>query len=320
MKKGRNDISIFKTVMVGCLLCFAFGAKAQRPVVKTSVDKNNILIGQQIDLHIETTMPDNVYRLSWFSVPDTFGNFVPVMQHKIDSSYANGTLKFTQDIILTSFDSGRQVIPPLTFTASPLDSDSAFNFYTDSIPVNVTYAPADSILPFHDIKNIIEVKKEKPWWLWPLIALAAVILALLALFLYKAFKKKKTDTIFESKLTPYDEAMKLLDELAKENLLGEYRAKEYHIRLTDILKRYLSRKTNTYQMHLTADELLIRLKELTVPQEQLSAYAASLRMANAVKFAKFAPPAFESEECLEQTRKIIMEINKIANETRKDGI
>jgi hypothetical protein len=299
---------------------FSVQTSAQLPTVKTTVDKNEILIGQQINYHVETSMPDNTYRLEWFSVPDSFGNFIAITQNKIDSRSSNGNLNFSQDIILTSFDSGRQVIPPLTLTAATLDGDSTFNLYTDSIAINVTYSPTDSIMPFHDIKNIIEVKKTFPWWAWVLVGLGIVILIIWILFLFKFFKKKKDTKIFESKLSPYDESMQLLNDLEKENLLQQNKFKEYHSRLTDIFKRYLSRKTNTYQLHLTTDELLIELDGFDLSKEQISNFANCLRMGNVVKFANYIPPAYENEKCFSQTKEMIIAINNIVNKKPEDDL
>jgi hypothetical protein len=299
---------------------FSVQTSAQLPTVKTTVDKNEILIGQQINYHVETSMPDNTYRLEWFSVPDSFGNFIAITQNKIDSRSSNGNLNFSQDIILTSFDSGRQVIPPLTLTAATLDGDSTFNLYTDSIAINVTYSPTDSIMPFHDIKNIIEVKKTFPWWAWVLVGLGIVMLIIWILFLFKFFKKKKDTKIFESKLSPYDESMQLLNDLEKENLLQQNKFKEYHSRLTDIFKRYLSRKTNTYQLHLTTDELLIELDGFDLSKEQISNFANCLRMGNVVKFAKYIPPAYENEKCFSQTKEMIIAINNIVNKKPEDDL
>lgn len=293
---------------------------AQSPTVKTTVDKNDILIGQQINYHVETSMPDNTYRLEWFSVPDSFGNFIAITQNKIDSNSSNGNLNFSQNIILTSFDSGRQVIPPLTLNAATLDGDSTFNLYTDSIAINVTYSPTDSIMPFHDIKNIIEVKKTFPWWAWVLVGLGIVLLIIWILFLFKFFKKKKDIKIFESKLSPYDESMQLLNDLEKENLLQQNKFKEYHSRMTDIFKRYLSRKTNTYQLHLTTDELLIELDGFDLSKEQISNFANCLRMGNVVKFAKYIPPAYENEKCFSQTKEMIIAINNIINKKPEDDL
>ena len=312
-----------RSVIIILILCFAGCEQnifAQLPSVKTSVDKNNILIGQRINLRVETSMPDNTYRLNWFSIQDSVGNFITITKNKIDSVSSNGNLNFSQDITLTSFDSGRQVIPSLILTASTLDSDSAFNIYTDSIPINVTYSPTDSIVPFHDIKNIIEVKKTFLLWAWILGGVAVILLILWILFLMKFFKKKKDTSIFESKLSPYDEAMHLLSDLEKENLIQNNKVKEYHTRLSDIFKRYLSRKTNTYQLHLTTDELLIEVNGFDLTKDKIADFANCLRMGNAVKFAQYIPPAFEDEKCFSEIKEMITAINNIVNKIPENDL
>jgi hypothetical protein len=302
------------------LLYSSQAAFAQSPTIKTSVDKNTIVIGQQLNYRVQTSMPDNTYQLGWFSIPDSIGNFVVIKRNKIDSTITNGNLNFGQDIVLTSFDSGRQVIPPIPLSASRLDADSSFNIYTDSVAIDVTYSPTDSIMPFHDIKPIIEVKRTFPWWAWVLAGLGVALLLAWIFFLRKFFAKKKETVIFESKLSPYNEALESLSALEKENLLQNNEVKEYHVRLTEIFKRYLSRKTNIYQMHLTTDELLIALNELDLSKEQISSFANSLRMGNAVKFAQYIPPAYENERCFSQTKEMITSIHNIVNKKPGDDI
>lgn len=319
MKKGVHDIKLVTVLMIGFLLSTRYSF-AQAPTVKTTVDKTDILIGQQIHYKVETSMPDNTFRLSWFSVPDSFGNFVPILKEKIDSSYSNGNLNFSQQIIITSFDSGRQVIPPLALTASTLDGDSTFNIYTDSIAINVTYSPADSTLPFHDIKTIIEVKKTFPLWIWALTAAGIIIIIVLIIYFARRSKKKKETGIFESKLSPYDEAMLLLDELQKENLPEKNEIRQYYLRLSDIFKRYLSRKTNSYQMHLTTDELLMELGQLDLSKEKIANFASCLTMGNIVKFARYVPPDYENQKCFSETKEMITNINNIENEKKTDGV
>lgn len=307
--------------MLISFLCFLQVSFAQIPKVKTSVDKNDILIGQQLNYHVETSMPDNTYRLSWFSFPDSSDHFVVVSKNKIDSTTANGNLNFSQVIALTNFDSGRRVIPPLALTFSTFEGDSTFNIYTDSIPVNVSYSPTDSIKPFHDIKTIIEVKKEWPWWIWALIGLGAIVIILCIILLVKFLKKKKTtNSVFSSKLSPYDEAMQSLSELEKDGLIGDNKIKEYHIKLTEIFKRYLSRKMDVYKLYLTSDEVLMELNDFDLPKEQITEFANSLRMGNAVKFAQYMPPVYENEKCLLQTRSMITAINQMFNKKPESDI
>ena len=293
---------------------------AQAPSIKTTVDKNNILIGEQFHYKVSTSMPDNTYRLSWFNMPDTLGHFQVVRENKIDSSYLNGNLNFSQDITITSFDSGRQVIPPLALNMETLQGDSSFNLLTDSIPIQVSFSPMDSVRTFHDIKSIIEVKKEWAWWWWAILGVAIILLFFWIRFLIKFFKKKNAPELFKSKLSPYDEAMQSLNDLEKEQLLQQNEVKAYHTRLTDIFKRYISRRAGAYKMHLTSDEMLMDLDEYNLGKEKLTAFANCLRMSNAVKFAKYIPANYESEKCLQEVRYMITEINKILNTKTESAI
>jgi hypothetical protein len=310
--------------LVSCLL-YQQNIFAQQPVITTSVDKSSILIGEQLHYRVSTSMPDNTYRLTWFTLPDSLGNFHIVRQNKIDSTFPNGNINFSQEITLTSFDSGRRFIPQLAVNIEQLHGDSVFNLVTDSIPIQVSFSPMDSVKTFHDIKSIIEVKKEWPWWLWALLAVAIIALIFWIRFLIKFLKKKPESEIFKSKLSPYNEAMKSLNDLQNEKLLEKNNSngnevKEYHARLSEIFKRYISRQTKTYKLHLTSDEILMELDEYELGKEQVFAFANCLRMSNAVKFAKYIPPQNESEKCLEQNREMIMAINKTFNKKSQSDI
>ena len=318
MKKSVYHKGLIVFIFLLEFLFFTQQIFAQQPAIKTSVDKTKILIGEQFHFKVETSMPDNTFRLSWFNIPDTIGNFIVVKKDKIDSVSANGNLNFSQVITLTSFDSGIRVIPPLILNAGPLQGDTSFNLLTDSIPIDVAFSPMDSTKTFHDIKTIIDVKKEWPLWLWIVIGVAILLLLFWIIFLFKFLKKKTAPTeLFNSKLSPYDEAMQSLTGLEKEQLIQKNEVKEFHTRLSEIFKRYISRKTKTYKMHFTSDELLLDLDQYEIRKENLFAFANCLRMGSAVKFAKYIPLQSDSEKCLQQTKEIITEINNLNKEPAK---
>lgn len=312
MIEFRNYISRFSSLLILVFLCSkTFG---QLTSVTATVDKKQILIGEQILYRVDVSMPDNTYRLSWFNVPDSFGAFHVVSSGKIDSGFTSGRQSFRQELTLTSFDSGRQFIPSLEFHADPLTNDSSYTIFTDSIPIDVSFSPMDSVKTFHDIKTIIEVKDKLPWWVWALIGLGVVILLLLIIFWKKLFgKKEKPQQIIEARLSPYDEAIKDLKKLEAAHLPEHGQTKEFHVRLADIFRRYFTRKTNLNKMHLTSDELLMDLQEYGVDKTTVSAFANCLRMNNAVKFAKFIPANDQSNSCLVDTKNIISHVNNLPN-------
>ena len=296
-------------------------AYAQRPVIKSSVDRNQILIGEQILYRVEISFPINTYRLQWFSPPEEFSHFEIVEKDEIDSSTINEINTFGQTMILTNFDSGRQYIPAMPLKLKAIEGEESFTMYTDSILINVMHSPLDSIQPFHDIKNIIEVKAGWEWWVWALIIAGGILLIALVIFLIKRFKKKKTtEEIFASKLSPYEEAVQALTALGKESLLEKHQEKEFHSRLSHIFKRYLSRKLNVNKMHLTTGDVLIELTPMDVKKTSVEKLANALRMGNAVKFAKYIPPATESEQCKIVVQETITEINSLTDKKEPDDL
>lgn len=281
---------------------------AQRPVVSVSINKKKILIGEQLSYRITVQMPDNTYRLSWFTVPSDFGSFVVASTNKIDSTYSNGILGFSQLLNLTSFDSGRQLIYPLELDFSSLKSDSSFKMLTDSIPIDVTYSPADSVLPFHDIKPIIPVAEITSYWLWIIIGALTLIIIILAIYFYRRRKNKKPP-VPENILPPHEIALQALNDLQNQHLpeKGEYRL--YFVSLSEIIKKYLSGITNSDQMSLTDGEV-IHVVNSKINRDSLTKYASALRMGEAAKFAKYKPVISDCNRCLEEMKNMITEIEQ----------
>ena len=285
---------------------------AQSPSLKTAVDKRQILIGEQLQYSVEASFPANAYNIGWFNVPDSVSHFEVVNRGKIDSIESNGILTCRQTLTLTSFDSGINTIPALAINFDPLADDSTIHLFTDSIPINVSFSPLDSTQTFHDIKSIIEVKDEVPWLIWAGAAALIILLVVLVVYLVKYFKRrKKPASVFNSKLSPFDEAMQSLDALQKEQLLYKGDVKQFHTRLIDIFKRYLSRKMQKNILNLTSSEVLLSLNDTLLSKADTFLIAGSLRMTDAVKFAKYFPPTSESESALINTKKVIEQIDNL---------
>ncbi|MBS1737457.1 MAG: hypothetical protein JSS98_12740 [Bacteroidetes bacterium] len=299
-------------LFVGFFLTSSFTALAQLPQVQTSVDKQSILIGQQFNFKVRSSMPDNTYRLSWFSMPDSFSHFEVVTKNGIDTSQQNGNLIFSQTFLLTNFDSGRQVIPPMMLRFETLNGDSSFAMFTDSILINVGYTPADSVLPFHDIKNILEIKADTPWWYWALAAFALLVILLLIIFRKRIFGKGKVaEALFQSKLSPLEEATQSMDALIQKLQQDEIKVKQFYIELSEIFKRYLSRIDNKRMLYCTSDELLIHLAAYPELKNNLAPFANALRVGDAVKFAKFSPDVYSNKDCFNQVSQMISAIHQM---------
>ena len=296
-------------IVFGLSIQFVF---AQAPSLKTAVDKKQILIGEQLKYSVQATFPLNAYHLTWFDVPDSFNHFEVVIRGKIDTVEKNGMTTYKQTLLLTSFDSGINILPSLPVNFGSLANDSAINLFTDSIPINVSFSPLDSTKTFHDIKTIIEVKDEIPWLLLAGGIALLILLIVGIIYLIKYLKnRRKNIPLFNSKLSPIDEAMQSIEQLQKDQLLYKGEIKQFHVRLIDIFKRYISRKMQRNVFNLTSSDILLLLNDTLLSKADTSLIAGSLRMADAVKFAKFYPHKEESESALINTKKVIEQIDKL---------
>jgi hypothetical protein len=299
-------------------LIVSSGVDAQTPGIATSVNKRNILIGEPLQYNVHARLPVNAYKVSWPNIPDSIAHFEVIERQKVDSAQNNGTLYLKQTIILTSFDSGVRTIPAFVVRFDPLANSAAYNLLTDSIRINVAYSPMDSIKPFHDIKTIITVKDEWPLWMWIAAILSLLLLVFLVYYLVKNNRKKKPQTIFTSKLSPLEEALHSLNELHKQQLLNKGEVKQFHSRLAEIFKKYISRKTNSNLLPLTSDEVLMKLNQMNVSKEVVGIEANNLRMADAAKFAKYIPANTESEEAFNNTKKVIQQTDQSIINSKSD--
>lgn len=268
-------------------------------IVKATIDKDSILIGQPIQLMLEATVPDNI-PFAWPGT-DTLPHFEWLEKGKVDTTVRPGQRYYRQYFTITSFDSGNRVIPRLTFLAGTKKA------MTDSIRIFVGYTKIDPSKDFHDIKDIIDVPN--PWARWIPWIVAGVTLLSLALVFWLIQKKKVIQQLITRKvpqLSPLEEAMKQLDELAKQQLPVNGAIKTYYTRLNDIFRVYLFRRLGIHSLAETSEELIAQLRSSFVTSRQFDSVAETLRMSDFVKYAKYQPGINDTEHHYEVIRTAIL--------------
>jgi hypothetical protein len=321
MQLFKGDIVKCSEIRYPLLIIFliiSFASPGQGPGLATSVNRQNILIGEPIEYKVQARFPANAYGVTWFNMADSVAHFEVIERYKIDSMQDAGMTYLRQTIRLTSFDSGIRTIPSFIVNFQNRSNGSTQSLLTDSIRINVSFSPMDSVKPFHDIKTIIGVKDEWPLWMWIAAALSLLLLIFLVYYLVKNLRKKKPKPLIKSKLSPLEEALQSLNDVQKQQLLSKGEIKEFYTRLSEIFKRYISRKGNSNLHILTTGEILIKLNEMQVSKESIGLAANNLRMADAVKFAKYVPANNESEETFASTKKVIQQIDQSILSTKSD--
>jgi hypothetical protein len=263
-------------------LSFAMlAASAQAAKLRVTADRVHIFPGERIVLTLEAEYPSPSGPATLPILPDSFRN-LEVLQRANATSTQNGkSTILRQELTLTGFESGQWTIPPLNFIAGKEKAHS------DSLRVTIDAVKlTDST--YHDIRDIIEVQ-EVPfdWKKWGAILLTLLIVGGIGWnYLRGRRKRPAPDVSAADKGTAYDMAQKELKKLKEEALPAKGEMKLYYTRLYDIFRDYLRKQGGHPDMQRTTGDLLLRLKQ-ALTGEQTSELAQSLRIADAVKFAKY---------------------------------
>ncbi len=299
--------SFFLAIVLVCL--FTQLSYAQ-PIIRSSVDKREILIGEQFTLTIQAEFSPVDYTLHWPVLSDSMAHFEVLSRH-IDSLYNNQQLSgLVQKITFTSFDSGKWVLPALLVTADPVKLGSSVRLFTDSASITVSFSTSDTTQQLRDIKPIREVETINPIWYW--VGGGVVLVAVIALLTWWWKRKGKMKAhSFKSKLSAYEEAMLELKNLSGYNLAVREEVKIFHSQLAAIFKQYVSRIYQQTYLSKTTRETLLLLKEQQVDVQLLNKVLDSLGCGDAVKFAKYFPPVTESEHCMKLVEELVAQIKKL---------
>ena len=278
---------------------------------RATVDRTTILVGEPIRLTLEASVPVSSV-VQWFHL-DSIPHFEIIDKGSLDSTKETTVKNFHQQLTITSYDSGSWAIP--SFKLSP----AKLKLKTDSIAINVTYSAADPNQPYHDIKEIIPVEAPaNHYWYWILGAIT--LLFAVAAYFYLRKKKPVVKTAEkESKLSPYEEAMKSLDDLSKLHPSDSPDVKAYFTQLNDVLRLYLKRRFNYSTLEKTNEELIVRLRNSKLPANDFTSLAESLRMNDFVKFAKYLPSENERNEVFQAIRNSIKKLEEV-NKPSTNGV
>ena len=291
----------FIASFVSIIISF-FSFSQTKIVAQAAVDRNKIVIGEPVLFSIQVTIPSG-QPLHFFEI-DTIPHFEFLKKEKVDTAVGNNTITLKQVFNITSFDSGHWVIPSFVLPGTK-------KVRSDSIGMDVGFAPFDRDKDYNDVKDIIDVNPEEPdnSWYW-YAAGAALVFVILMIYLLTR-KKPKTKVTVQPAVDPYAQAMKELQQLQKENLPAKEEIKMYYSKLVDIFRLYIFHKKQLQSLQKTTDHLVVQMKSLNLNEERFNQLAQALRLSDFVKFAKYIPGDEDNRAAFEAIKKSIEEIEKI---------
>ena len=305
----NETLKLYRWPLQGCcwifmLLCFlSVGLPSFSQKIAVSADRNKIVIGEQIELKVTVSAPDKhiADQLQWFDLPDSFNHFEIVKRFPIDTILTDGAYTFIQKIIITSFDSGYWYIPALKVTAGNA-------LQGDSIPVSVLPADVSNLKEYHDFKDIVEVKAETDWWLIAEITGAVLVFIVVVILIFRYFKnrkprKKKTDAVYGIL-----EVLKQIDELDQKDLIAAGKHKLYFSELIQICRTFSDHQLQVSSSNKTTDEYMLLLKNRVGNEPVQISYFQLLRLADAVKFAKYIPAREDCQQAIQDAKSFVQTI------------
>lgn len=288
---------------------FSFAGSAQQATLRLGNDV--IELGEQLRLSIEFTLPGgwpdgDMPADFWPVQADTLTSQVEIIDRgAVEEETINSDLVIHQELIITSFDTGYVVIPPLFFELGNERIES------NALLLQVTLPLLDE-RGLRSNKALREVKytwfdqlMEQIWYI------VAGLIFILVLLVWLRFSKRSTkgEASEEPPEIPRQsahlEALEALEALRRKELWQKGEGKAYYTELTDILRNYIERRYAVNTLERTTREIIADLKLCGVPSDAMARLKATLELADVVKFAKYAALSTENEQAISNAELII---------------
>jgi hypothetical protein len=298
-----------------------YSVQAQKVTVKARIDSTVMWIGNQTIMAFEVSqLPNQKVQMPLFSDSIVTGLQMVEPPKNDTLKSINGHIVVSQKYLVTAFKDSLIYIPPFPFISN---GDTV---WSNSLSLKVVQ-PFKIDTASHKIADIKPVMNAKFDWVgfFKIILLILLIIALLIIGYILIRKYWLNKPIFESSaakelLPPHVIALSELDKIKQEKPWQQGRIKEYHTRLTDVIRAYIEREFLIKSMEMTSEEILDHLSKLR--SENKSAFMELkqiLQLADLVKFAKWVPMTDENESSLNNAYSFVNEtkVEVIAVEEEK---
>ena len=292
--------------LLGAICIFiVVNVQAQTISVASYTDTTDYLVGDFINYEIEVVTRKNVEVISP-SLPDTLTQLELINREEPVLTEDEKSKTTIYKFIFAGYDSVRAVIPAMTVKYRTADDTSFKKIITDSVVVHIHTVPVSTAEEIKDVKFPIKIPYN---WNWLLLWVAAAIFLIVAgYFSYKKYKQKKLEQPVEKKIIsipPHVKALAALDNLESEQLWQKGFIKDYHSRITEIIRNYFEESFDLPAMELTTTETIQHLKSIKEKDIILDITYNFLSNADLVKFAKFQPLESVNEEMMKQAKEIV---------------
>jgi hypothetical protein len=288
------------------LFCFIFCVASYAGVYANSginvdarFDSLAILIGDQINLTILVEQPREA-KVSLPQYKDSITGKIEILStSRVDTVYLpNNRVRLTQQYLVTSFDSGFYTLGPIKFGYNIAGQQDTIISMPISLTVNTI--PIKDPKKIADIKNVIDIPLTFKEML-PYISggIGLLLLIIILTYFYMRWKNNKPllGILEKPKEPAHVIAFRELEALKNEKLWQQGQYKQFHSRVSEIVRAYIENRFEVPALESTSEEILVLLK--SIPQvdiKTLSEMKEMMAISDLVKFAKAEPMPDENEQ------------------------
>jgi len=274
--------------------------------ISSSVDRDVITIGDLINYNISVAH-DKEIKVEYPGLGVNLGAFEIRGYEIFEPEEVDKRIINKVEYIITTFDTGNYVIPPITVSYFSSDSIEK-ELKTDIIKIRVNSVKPSEAKDIRDIKPPLEIKADyRRYIYYGLAGLGAALLACILIFYFK--KRKRGENIIPKRRKPikpaHIEAIEELEKLINSNLLLDGRVKEFYIIISEIIRRYIENRYFIYALEMTTNQVYDSLYNIDVDKENIELIYEFLSSCDLVKFAKYIPEEDENKKVIEQAFDVI---------------
>jgi len=302
-RRGGQLVSVGMTLLLVLLSIATF---AQNTTVKAVLDSQEILIGDQINLDLSVEFTEETPVL-WPVFKDTITGQLEIIEASVPDTIKKetGETIIHQRLVLTSFDTGFLVLPPIVFV---FNNDTSNRLATEPLLIFVSDIAVEMEADIKEIKEPYDVPFNwRKWIKWGLLALLLITLIVGGIFLWKKYRKQPETPVArpKPKRPAHEIALEKLEVLRHKKLWQNDQTKKFYIELSDITREYIEFRFDVLALEMTSEETISALKLNGLDEEKIRSLNQMLQMADLAKFAKYRPISNENEQCFDIARTFV---------------
>ncbi len=270
--------------------------------ISSQVDRSEITVGDRIVYTITVQYPEN----GTVELPSVLGNLgaFEVKEYGVTPAETrDGRVSQTWRFSLSTFTLGDFTLPPQRIDFMEGDGKLRTTHFTQPIEITVKRTSPEGAKTIADIADLADIPQAPPWGL---IALGALLALAAGLWVWRS-RRNRSGASDKSipRLPPYEEALEHLSRLNATQSVRQNQARELCFALSEILRRYVSRRFTVNGLEATTEEFLQRTADLPVDVPHRRWLGDFCSRTDLVKFANLNLLETEANQLMRELREFL---------------